>query len=170
MGCGQADLIDCRAARVELSAPACRISRQDKLDDVDQNGSMRSLLVLASAAIAIGLAAPAVADPGDNSNTTVPPDPAADARFVDSLSKAGMTFRDGSAAVAAGRLACDLMNSGTSEQDVVSKLSMLNPGLNSGGAMKFAALASSAYCPDYLTRSSAQDKSKSQGPFGGMGR
>ena len=58
-----------------------------------------------------------------------------------------MTYTNGSSAVAAGRMACDLMNAGTAEQDVVSKLSMLNPGLNSGGAMKFAALASSAYCP-----------------------
>ena len=33
---------------------------------------------------------------------------------------------------------------------------MLNPGLNTGGAMKFAALASSAYCPDYLNKSSTQ--------------
>ncbi len=55
------------------------------------------------------------------------------------------------------RLACDMMNSGTSEQDVVTKLSLLNPGLNSGGAMKFAALASSAYCPDYLNKSSHAD-------------
>ena len=62
-------------------------------------------------------------------------------------------------------MACDLMNSGTSEKDVVNKLSMLNPGLNSGGAMKFAALASSAYCPDYLNKSSAPTESDS--PFGG---
>ncbi len=57
---------------------------------------------------------------------------------------------------------------GTSEKDVVDKLSMLNPGLNSGGAMKFAALASSAYCPDYLNKSSAPTKSNSS-PFGGFG-
>jgi hypothetical protein len=128
---------------------------------------MRLFLALASVAAIIGLAAPALADPSDPSNTTIPADPAADEHFIDSLSKAGMTFRNGSDAVAAGRLACDMMNSGTSEQDVVSKLSMLNPGLNSGGAMKFAALASSAYCPDYLTKSSAPTKSNS--PFGGLG-
>jgi hypothetical protein len=131
---------------------------------------MRLFLALASVAAIIGLAAPAPADPSDPSdpsNTTIPADPAADAHFIDSLSKAGMTFRNGSDAVAAGRLACDMMNSGTSEQDVVSKLSMLNPGLNSGGAMKFAALASSAYCPDYLSKSSAPTKSNS--PFGGLG-
>ena len=54
---------------------------------------------------------------------------------------------------------------GTSEQDVVNKLTMLNPGLSTGGAMKFAALASSAYCPDYLTKSSK--KTSSASPFPG---
>ena len=99
----------------------------------------------------VGLAVPALADPPD---PPAPPDPAADANFIASLNKAGMTFRKESDAVAAGRLACDMMNSGTSEQDVVNKLAALNPGLNTGGAMKFAALASTAYCPDYLTKSS----------------
>jgi len=99
----------------------------------------------------VGLAVPALADPPD---PPAPPDPAADANFIASLNKAGMTFRKESDAVAAGRMACDMMNSGTSEQDVVNKLAALNPGLNSGGAMKFAALASSAYCPDYLSKSS----------------
>ena len=111
---------------------------------------MRLLLVLASVATALGLAVPALADPPD----PPAPDPAADANFIASLKNAGMTFRKESDAVAAGRLACDMMNSGTSEQDVVNKLAALNPGLNSGGAMKFAALASTAYCPDYLTKSS----------------
>ena len=98
---------------------------------------------------------------------SVPDNPAADATFLDSLNKAGMTYSNGSSAIAAGRMACDLMNAGTSEKDVVDKLSMLNPGLNSGGAMKFAALASSAYCPDYLNKSSTPTKSNS--PFGGGG-
>jgi hypothetical protein len=120
---------------------------------------MRLLLVLASVAAALGLAVPALADPPD----PPAPDPAADANFIASLKNAGMTFRSGPDAVAAGRLACDMMNSGTSEQDVVTKLSALNPGLNTGGAMKFAALASTAYCPDYLTKSSQK-----QGGLGGL--
>ena len=124
---------------------------------------MRLLLVLASTATAVGLAVPALADPPA-------PDPAADsaadANFITSLKNAGMTFRKESDAVAAGRLACDMMNSGTSEQDVVTKLSALNPGLNTGGAMKFAALASTAYCPDYLTKSS-QKSGGLGGLFGG---
>jgi hypothetical protein len=125
---------------------------------------MRLTLALAAVATMVGLAVPALADPPPPS---VPDNPAADASFLDSLNKAGMSYSNGSSAIAAGRMACDLMNSGTSEKDVIDKLSMLNPGLNSGGAMKFAALASSAYCPDYLTKSS--QKTQSQSPFGGGG-
>ena len=125
---------------------------------------MRILLGLASVAAVLGLAAPALADPPPD---PAPPDPAADSHFLDSLDKAGMKYSNGSSAIAAGRYACDMMNNGAAETDVVSKLSMLNPGLNSGGAMKFAALASSAYCPDYLTKSSAPTKSNS--PFGSLG-
>jgi Protein of unknown function (DUF732) len=126
---------------------------------------MRLLLVLASVAAALSLAVPALADPPD----PPAPDPAVDANFIASLKNAGMTFRKESDAVAAGRLACDMMNSGTSEQDVVTKLSALNPGLNTGGAMKFAALASTAYCPDYLTKSSQKSSGGLGGLFGGAG-
>ena len=49
-----------------------------------------------------------------------PANPGADSAFLDSLSKAGMTCK-GPDAVAAGRIACDMMNQGLS-QDVVSKL------------------------------------------------
>jgi len=131
---------------------------------VDDDGSMRLLLALATVGAAIGLAVPALADPPPPS---VPDNPAADATFLNSLNSAGMTYTNGSSAIAAGRMACDLMNSGQSEQDVVNKLTLLNPGLNAGGAMKFAALASSAYCPDYLNKSS--QKTSSPGPFPGLG-
>jgi Protein of unknown function (DUF732) len=126
---------------------------------------MRLSLALAAVATMVGLAVPALADPPD----PAPPDPAADSNFIASLKNAGMTFRKESDAVAAGRLACDMMNSGTSEQDVVTKLSALNPGLNTGGAMKFAALASTAYCPDYLTKSSQKSSGGMGGLFGGLG-
>ena len=122
---------------------------------------MRLLLCLAGLAVAVGVAAPAVADPPP------PGDPGADAAFLDSLTKAGMTYNSGSNAITAGRQACDFMNKGLSQGELVSKLSLLNPGLNSGGAMKFAALASSAYCPDFLDRSSTQNNSPYPG-FKGM--
>jgi hypothetical protein len=117
---------------------------------------MRLHLTLATVAATIGLAVavPALADPSDPTPGLVPDDPAADANFLASLNNAGMTFRSGPDAVAAGRMACNLMISGRSEKDVIDELSTRNPGLNNGGAMKFAALASSTYCPDYLTKSS----------------
>jgi Protein of unknown function (DUF732) len=114
---------------------------------------MRLHLAFASVAVMIGLAVPALADPSGPPGP-VPDDPAADANFLASLNNAGMTYRSGPDAVAAGRMACNMMISGRSEKDVVDELSMRNPGLNSGGAMKFAALASSTYCPDYLSKSS----------------
>ena len=76
---------------------------------MDDNGPMRLLLVLANVAAIVGLAVPALADPPA---PPAPADPAADANFLASLNKAGMTYRNGSDAVAAGRLACDMMNSG----------------------------------------------------------
>jgi hypothetical protein len=123
---------------------------------VDDDEAMRLPLMLATVAATIGVAVavPALADPGDPPPGPVPDNPAADAAFLDSLNKAGMTYRSGPDAVAAGRMACNMMISGRSEKDVVDELSMRNPGLNGGGAMRFAALASSTYCPDYLSKSS----------------
>jgi hypothetical protein len=127
---------------------------------------MRLLLSLAGAAIAVALAAPALADPPPPSE---PDNPGADTAFLDSLSKAGMTYNSGPNVIAAGRKACDFMNQGLSQGELVSKLSLLNPGLNSGGAMKFAALASSAYCPQWLDKSSTQNNSPYPGFKGMMG-
>ena len=126
---------------------------------------MRLLLCLAGLAVAVGLAAPALADPPPPAPRRTTPVPMR--HFLDSLNKAGMTYNSGSNAVTAGRKACDFMNQGLSQNDLVEKLSLLNPGLNHGGAMKFAALASSAYCPDFLNRSSTQNNSPYPG-FKGM--
>jgi hypothetical protein len=109
------------------------------------------MLATVAATAGLALAVPALADPPPG---PLPDDPAADAHFLDTLNQAGMTYRNGADAVAAGRMACNMMISGRSEKDVVDELSMRNPGLNGGGAMKFAALASSTYCPDYLSKSS----------------
>jgi Protein of unknown function (DUF732) len=126
-------------------------ARQDNRADVDDDGPMRLPLMLATVAAIVGFAVPALADPPPG---PIPDDPVADANFLDSLNKAGMTYRNGPDAVAAGRMACNMMISGRSEMDVVNELSARNPGLNNGGAMRFAALASTTYCPDYLSKSS----------------
>ncbi|HME75478.1 MAG TPA: DUF732 domain-containing protein [Mycobacterium sp.] len=100
---------------------------------------MRRLLVLLSAA-AVGLAAPAHADPG------------VDASFLDALTKAGITFNDGPNAVNAGKTACGLMSQGQQGLDVIKHVSEQNPGISTISAAKFTAIAASAYCPQFIQR------------------
>jgi Protein of unknown function (DUF732) len=100
---------------------------------------MRCLLVLFSAA-AVGLAAPAHADPG------------VDASFLDALTKAGITFNDGPNAVNAGKTACGLMSQGQPGLDVIKHVSEQNPGISTTSAAKFTAIAASAYCPQFIQR------------------
>ena len=127
---------------------------------------MRLLLMLATVAAAIGLAVPALADPPDRPR---PDDPAADAAFLDSLNKAGMTYRSGSRC-RRGRqdgLRHDEPR-GDRKRIVVEQVDLAQSRIEHGGAMKFAALASSTYCPDYLNKSSTQDHSAL--PRFGVGR
>lgn len=113
---------------------------------------MRPLQALAGLVVIIGLAVPAQADPSST-------DPGLDATFLDSLNKAGMTYRNGPDAVAAGRMACDLMDQGEPEFQVIQRVTALNPGLGLPGATRFTAIASSVYCPQYLDKSSAKTTS-----------
>jgi hypothetical protein len=110
---------------------------------------MRSLVVLAGLAAIIGLAVPAQADPS-------PADPGLDANFLGQLSQAGITYNNGPAAVAAAHTACDMMDAGTKEIDVIKQVMQLNPGFGLSGSTRFTAIASSVYCPDYLSKSSVK--------------
>ena len=100
---------------------------------------VRRLLVLLTAA-ALGLAAPALADPG------------VDASFLDALTKAGITFDKGADAVNAAKTACGLMNQGQQGLEIVQHVSEQNPGISTTSAAKFTAIAASAYCPQFLQR------------------
>jgi Protein of unknown function (DUF732) len=102
---------------------------------------MKRLMLLGIVA-AVGGAIPAQADPG------------VDASFLDALSKAGITFNNGSNAVNAGKTACGLMDQGQPELDVIQRVSQQNPGITPTSAAKFTAIAASAYCPQYLQRAS----------------
>jgi hypothetical protein len=106
---------------------------------------MKRLLVLVGIAAALGLAAPAQADPNIN-------DPNLDASFLDSLVKAGVTVKSGPGAVKAGKAACGMMEQGRPELDVVQLVMRQNPGLDLTKAAKVTAIAASAYCPQYLQR------------------
>jgi hypothetical protein len=118
---------------------------------------MRPLIVLASLGTIVGLAVQAQADPGSS-------DPGVDASFLDSLKQANITYRDGPTAIGAAKFACDLMDQGEPEFDVIKRVAELNPGFGLSGSTKFTALASSAYCPQYLSKSSV----KTTAPFPGL--
>ena len=104
---------------------------------------MRRLLVVLGIASSLGIAIPAHADPnGDGS-------------FVEAVKQAGITVKDGPGAVKAGKFACGLMAQGRPEIDVVDMVSKQNPGLDTTRAAQFTAIATSAYCPQYLQRPTA---------------
>jgi len=105
---------------------------------------MKLLLTLAGFAAVIGLAVPAHADSTDDS-------------FIASLNAAGITYSDTDAAVGAGKWVCDKVGGGTDMSTVVKTLTTKNASLNPDKAAKFAAIASSAYCPDAGSASSSTD-------------
>ncbi|HEX5252912.1 MAG TPA: DUF732 domain-containing protein [Mycobacterium sp.] len=103
---------------------------------------MRMLVVLAGCAALIGAAAPAHADPVGTSG--------ADASFIAALNKAGITYQDPAAAVGVGKRACELMDEGSAQVDVIKSVSSSNPGFTVDGAAQFTMIAASAYCPQHL--------------------
>ncbi|HTX94460.1 MAG TPA: DUF732 domain-containing protein [Mycobacterium sp.] len=104
---------------------------------------MRMLVALASFAAVVGMATPAQADP--ESSTSGP-----DANFLAALDKAGITYQNPAVAVDVGKRACQLMDQGNPEIDVIKNVSASNPGFTVDGAAKFTMIAASAYCPQHL--------------------
>ena len=110
---------------------------------------MRLPVLLIGLATLVGWAAPAQADPG-------PTNPGQDASFLSQLNQAGIAYGSGPGAVAAARTACNMMDSGVEELDVIKQVMQLNPGFGLAGSTRFTAIASAVYCPDYLGKSSAK--------------
>jgi hypothetical protein len=104
---------------------------------------MRTLVGVASCAAVIGLAAPAHADPAGNASGI-------DASFLAALKQAGITYQNPNVAIDVGRRACQLMDQGNSESDVIKNVSSSNPGFTMDGAGQFTMIAASAYCPQHL--------------------
>jgi len=103
---------------------------------------MKRLLILASAAATIGLAAPAYADN---------PPSGADADFISQLNAAGLTNQDPKKAIDAAKDMCSLMDNGTPKTDIQNNLVSRNPGLTPNGAAQFMTLAEGKYCSKYTT-------------------
>ena len=110
---------------------------------LQDSGSMKRLLRLISVATMVAMAPPAYADPQS--------DPVADADFLTQLKQAGLTYQDPAAAVSAAKDVCALVDSGSTDTDIVTNLQLRNPGFTGNGAAKFTALAAGEYCPKYLT-------------------
>lgn len=103
---------------------------------------MRILGVLAGFVVLIGVAAPAQADPAGNSGS--------DPSFLAALNKAGITYQSPATAVEVGKRACELMDQGNPQVDVIKNVSSSNPGFTVDGAAQFTMIAASAYCPQHL--------------------
>jgi hypothetical protein len=117
---------------------------------------MRPLLVVLGVASSLGSAIPAHADPN------------VDASFVEALTKAGITFNDSRSAISAGKTACELMDQGKPELDVIQLVTQQNPAISTTSAAKFTAIAASAYCPQHLHRASDNGASPSPPPGDGV--
>ncbi|OBG35984.1 DUF732 domain-containing protein [Mycobacterium sp. E3198] len=102
---------------------------------------MRLVLLMASAAVVIGTAAPAYADPTAN-----------DQAFLTALSQAGLTYLSADRAITAGKQVCKSADDGMTGEEIVKALQDKNPGFQGPGAAKFAAIAASAYCPEKLSQ------------------
>ncbi|HXO83453.1 MAG TPA: DUF732 domain-containing protein [Mycobacterium sp.] len=113
--------------------------------------------MLLSVASMIGMAAPVYADPDTPSDNTNK-----DGDFLKQVTNAGLTYKDGSQAVAVAKNVCDMAGKGTSEADIEKKLVDLN-SFSGSGARQFMVLAANSYCPSQLTPDDGQS-SKTPGP------
>lgn len=101
---------------------------------------MRLLLALLGAIGTISFAALAHAEPeGD------------DGAFLANLNSSGITYSSPGQVIASAKAVCGLLGRGETGLQVVSDIKEQNPGMTMDAAAKFAALASSAYCPHHLT-------------------
>jgi Protein of unknown function (DUF732) len=106
---------------------------------------MKRLLTVLGVAAAIGLAAPAYAEP-------VPEPDGDDAGFIAALHQAGFTFANEGSAVGAGRAVCSLLNNGESGLELVHDVKNHNPGMSMEMASDFAAISAKFYCPHQLSK------------------
>jgi hypothetical protein len=99
---------------------------------------MRTLLVLASGAAMVGMAAPAYADTNDD-------------QFLASLQAAGVSYQNPDRVIAAGKWVCQAVSQGKQLAEVVTQIQNSNPGLHGDNAAKFTAIAANVYCPNALS-------------------
>ena len=112
---------------------------------------MKLLLALASAAVMIGIAAPAYADDGDGGDISNDKD------FLAELRQVGLSYQDPDNAVAAAKSVCQLVDDGKSATEIITELRNRNPSFQGTAAAKFTALAAAHYCPEYMNGGGLRD-------------
>lgn len=112
---------------------------------------MKLLLALASAAVMMGIAAPAYADDGDGGDISNDKD------FLAELRQVGLSYQDPDNAVAAGKSVCQLVDDGKSATEIITELRNRNPSFQGTAAAKFTALAAAHYCPEYMNGGGLRD-------------
>jgi hypothetical protein len=145
--------------RLILAALPSLWRRYDNGAGVRDDVAMRRQLVTLSVVASLGCGVPAHADPGRS-------DADLDARFLDALTKAGLTVLSRPGAVKDAKAACGMMGQGQPELDVIQHVSKQNPGLDTTKAAKFTAIAASAYCPQFLQRAGDTGSSNQPPPDG----
>nr|WP_318546570.1 DUF732 domain-containing protein [Mycobacterium lepraemurium] len=100
---------------------------------------MRMLALLAGFAALAGMAASTHADPAGTTGS--------DASFLAALNQAGITYQNPVTAIEVGKRACELMDQGSPQVEVIKNVSSSNPGFTVDGAAQFTMIAVSAYCP-----------------------
>ncbi len=124
-------------------------TKRDTGANLYEDEAMRMRVLLASLAAVVAVATPAQAEPGGN-------DSGPDATFLAELNQAGVPYQNGADAVAVGKRACQLMDQGYSEVDVIKNVSASNPGLSESEAAKFTTIAVTNYCPQHVGEPTTQ--------------
>ncbi|HME79365.1 MAG TPA: DUF732 domain-containing protein [Mycobacterium sp.] len=106
---------------------------------------MKMLFAVLSVCTAIGLAAPAQADPGDITGD--------DQAFLASLQKVGIHYPSPAQAITAGKSVCGCLNNGESALELVHEVKVRNAGFTMEDASDFAMIAAKYYCPQQLSKS-----------------
>ncbi|WP_343600781.1 DUF732 domain-containing protein [Mycobacterium sp.] len=103
------------------------------------------ILTAAGAATAVGLAAPAYAEPTDPNIYVAR---ATDETFFQSLDHLGIDQPAGAEAVTTAKAACGQLAGGQTVRDTVDAVRNTYPGLTVLKAAHFVAVARALYCPD----------------------
>lgn len=101
---------------------------------------MRLRLALVGVSVLIAVAGPAHAVPDTDTDT----------QFRDSLTAAGITYRDPDEVVSTAKNVCRLISNSQAAPQVVTILRARNPELTPELAEKFVGIAVRSYCPDQM--------------------